>query len=126
MPTKLKANLPPLKLDDDTVGQRLARIRKARGYTQRELAEKIGINYRLVSEYETERLRLHDEMLTRFALALEVSTDEILGLKQIEHSTHVTPSLRMIRRLNKIETLPLSKQKALLQIIDGFLKGEEK
>ena len=122
MPIKLKAKLPPLKLGDETIGRRLQRLRKERGYTQKEIAEKIGINYRLVSEYETGRLRLHDEMLIRFAIALEIKADNILGLNQENHQD-VKPSLKIIRRLKSIEALPSGQQKALLRIIDGFLKG---
>lgn len=63
-----------------SVGQRIARIRKERGYTQNELAERIGTIQALVSDYERDKLRLNAKMAVRFAIALEVSTDELLGL----------------------------------------------
>ena len=125
MPNKLKTKLPPLNLSNKTPGQRIAQFRKERGYTQKELAERIGILHSLVSDYERSRLRMNDEMVTRFALALEVTSDEILGIKKENHK-NIKPSLRIMRRLNRVEKLPLPKQKALLQIIDGYLKGEEK
>ena len=40
------------------------------GYTQVELAERIGIIQALVSDYERDKLRLNAEMLVRFAQAL--------------------------------------------------------
>ncbi len=42
MPRKSSLKLPALDLSEETVGQRIARIRKERGYTQIELAERIG------------------------------------------------------------------------------------
>ena len=60
-------------------------------------------------------------MIIRFAKALGSSSDMILGLDG--HSLEA-PSLRLIKRFKKIELLPVAKQKALLQTIDGFLKGE--
>jgi DNA-binding XRE family transcriptional regulator len=42
MPRKSKLKLPALRLGEVSVGQRIARIRKERGYTQNELAERIG------------------------------------------------------------------------------------
>lgn len=123
MPNTLKTKLPPLELSE-SIGHRIARLRKERGYTQKELGEKIGIMHSLVSDYERQRLKMNAEMVVRFALALEVSADEILGLKTNHRQTN--PSLRIVRRLKRIETLPPSKQKSLLQIIDGFLKGEGK
>jgi transcriptional regulator with XRE-family HTH domain len=50
------------------------------GYTQVELAQRIGIIQALVSEYERDKLRLNAEMLARFAHALNVSAGEIIGL----------------------------------------------
>jgi DNA-binding XRE family transcriptional regulator len=38
----------------ETLGRRIARLRKERGYTQVELAEKIGIIQVLISDYERE------------------------------------------------------------------------
>ena len=53
--------LPPLDYGNEPVGQRLARLRKERGFTQVDLAQKIGIIQSLVSDYETDRLRLTAE-----------------------------------------------------------------
>ena len=104
-------------------GQRVAELRKQHGYTQKELAEKMGIAWSLISDYERGKLRLNDNVLRLLSTALGVSTDEILGLKPPDRAP-AKPSLRIVRRVSKIESLPSSKQKALLQIIDGFLKGE--
>ena len=125
MPRKFKNEPPPLDLGQETIGERIAQLRKNRGYTQMELGERIGITNNLVSEYEIGRLKVSGEMIARFALALEVTADEIIGLKT-GNASNPKPSFRISRRLNRIERLPISKQKALLQIIDGFLRGEEK
>ncbi|MBA7554049.1 hypothetical protein ES705_46661 [subsurface metagenome] len=123
MPRVSRLNLPPLDTGDQTIGERLTQIRKKRGYTQKELAQKMGLIQSLISAYECNKLRLNAEMLTRFCNSLKVSADEILGTKRTNHK-EPTLSLRLVRRLKKIESLPLSKQKALLQTIDGFLKGQ--
>ena len=81
MPQKSRYILEPLNLGNETIGQRIARIRKEKKFTQKELAKKIGIPRSLVSNYEIGRIRLYDEMVTRFAIALEVSADYLLGLK---------------------------------------------
>jgi transcriptional regulator with XRE-family HTH domain len=125
MPRKSRLKLPPLELGKETVGQRLARLRKERGYTQVELAERMGVIQVLISDYERDKLRLHAEMVTRFAQALEVSADVILGLDQ-KKSNGQKPSLRILRRLNRIEDLPPTQQKTLLQTIDTFLKASGK
>ncbi len=125
MPQKSKIKLPPLKLGNETLGKRIARLRKEKGYTQLELAEKIGIIRELISNYERARLRPNYEMIIRLALALEVTADEILGLKSSKKNSN-KPSLKILRRMKKIESLPPSKQKIILKNIDVFLKGLER
>jgi transcriptional regulator with XRE-family HTH domain len=125
MPQKSKLNLPPLNLFDATLGQRIARLRKERGFTQLELAEKIGIIRGLISDYERDRLRPHYEMIIRLAMALEVTADELLGLKS-SSKNNAKPSLTILRRLKRIEKLPSGQKKTLLRTIDLFLKAANK
>lgn len=103
--------------------ERLARLRKERGWTQVELAERVGITQRLVSDYERGRLRLNADIVVRLANALEVATDELLQPKGSRSPLRRKPSLRVQRRVEKIEKLPLHQQNYLLKTIDGFLKG---
>ena len=46
----------------ETPGQHLARIRKERGYTQVELAQRTSLIQTLVSDYERGKLRLNADM----------------------------------------------------------------
>ena len=125
MPRKTKFKLPPLDLGPETLGQRIARIRKEKGYTQIELAEKIGIIQALISDYELDKLRPYFDVVIRFAQALDVSTDELLGVKPSE-SKEKKPDLKIVRRVKKIQDLPPSQQKTLLRTIDTFIKAAEK
>jgi transcriptional regulator with XRE-family HTH domain len=122
MPRSVKKELPPLAKEHHDIGARLATIRKKRRLTQTELADMIGISQYLVSNYETGRLHLSDEMLIRFAKALKASTDLILGLKDEDKAEPAT-SLRLQKRLSEIEKLPAADQRALLRNIDMFLRA---
>ena len=124
MPRVSKLNLPPIPMGEQSIGRRLAQLRKQRGYTQKELAERMGLIQSLISSYERDKLRLSAEMLVRFSIALKVSVDQILGTTSESHRNNEI-NLSLVRRLKKIESLPASKRKALLQTIDGFLKAEK-
>jgi transcriptional regulator with XRE-family HTH domain len=117
-----KRKLPPLDLGGESPGQRLARIRKERGYSQVELAERIGLTQTLVSDYECGRLRLNADTLARFALTLEVSSDEIIGLRPVR-SNGGPKSRKLQRRLASLEDLPKRDQELLLRTIDTFLRA---
>ena len=108
-----------------TLGQRIARLRKERGYTQAELAEKMDTIQRLISDYERDKLRPHPAMIVRFASALQVTADELLGIKASKKDGTV-PKLRITQRLKKIEELPLSQQKFILKTVDSLIKAAEK
>jgi transcriptional regulator with XRE-family HTH domain len=105
----------------EVLGQRLARIRKERGLTQQQLAERTGVIQVLISDYERGKLRLNADMIVRFAEALNVTTDELLRGKKSAAAPKRQPSLKLLRRMEQIENLPPYRQRALLTTIDGFL-----
>ena len=122
MAKKAAVKKPPLDFGGETLGQRLTRLRKERGFTQVELAQKVGITQVLISAYETDRCSFSVEMAIRFALTLEISLDELLNPNAKKLSTK-KPSRRVLRRLEQIERLPRRKQVALLTTIDAFLQS---
>jgi transcriptional regulator with XRE-family HTH domain len=111
----------PVPSGEETLGQRLARLRKARGFTQIEFAEKTGLIQALISDYERGKLRLNAEMILRFATALEVTTDELLQPGGPRAARK--PSRRVLRCLTQIEPLPPGQQTVLLKTIDTFLEA---
>ncbi len=122
MPRVSRLKLPPLEGVEEQLGDRIARLRKERGYSQIELAERIGIIQALVSDYETGKLRLTAEMAVRFARALEVTTDELLQPGKGKRRP-LKPSRKVLRRLEIIESLPSHQQQTVLKTIDTMLKG---
>jgi len=125
METCLYTDLMPRTHQDaeETPGERLARLRKERGWTQVELAERVGITQTLLSDYERGKLRLNADMIVQLANALETTTDELLKPAASRLPLRRKPSLRLQRRMEKIEKLPAHQQNYLLKTIDGFLKG---
>jgi transcriptional regulator with XRE-family HTH domain len=118
---KTANNLPH---QDIKIGSRIAALRKGKGLTQAQLAEQIGISRLLLSDYERGKVRLYADVVARVANALGVSTEQIL-MNQSINDTDYVPSLRLVKRLQKIEKLPAAEQKALLKNIDMFLKASE-
>ena len=109
------------KTASENLGERLARLRKEKGLTQVQLAERMGIIQVLISDYERNKLRPNPEILVAFARALDVSTDEILGLVTPKRSPQLSANRRFLRRIQRIEKLPKRDQDALIRTIDAFL-----
>ncbi|MBV9180947.1 MAG: helix-turn-helix transcriptional regulator [Acidobacteria bacterium] len=77
--------------------RRLARIREERGLTQNDVAERTGLIQTLVSDDEPGRLRLDADMIVRFAVALEISTDELLRPKRSKAAPQQKDSRKVLR-----------------------------
>ena len=121
MPKVSRFKLPPVDFGGGSLGERIARIRKERGFTQVELATRIGIIQTIVSALERNERKLSTEMAVRFAQALDVGLDELLGSGRPEKKGK-KPSRKILRRLEKIETLPRTQQTAVLKMIDNALE----
>lgn len=65
-------------MDYYAIGQKIRKIRKARGLSQEGLAEKVGISTTHMSHIETGNTKMSLPTFVEIASALEVRTDEIL------------------------------------------------
>jgi transcriptional regulator with XRE-family HTH domain len=64
-----------------TFGERLREIRKSRGLSQRELADKVKLNFTYLSKVETGTMHPPSEKtIMALAKALETDSDELLAL----------------------------------------------
>jgi transcriptional regulator with XRE-family HTH domain len=105
---------------EESIGERMARLRRERGITQVELAEILGVAQPMISAYENGGLRLHGELIVELTKILDVSADQILGLKEIKNGT--AKNGRLLRKLQQLELLPRRDQQALMRTIEAFLQ----
>jgi len=113
-----------LKEGEESFGERLARLRKAAGFSQRELAAEIGMSHRMIAYYETEAARLPIHLLPVLTKALGVSADELMGLEKVKKNGR-TQDTRLWRRFSQVEKLPTAQRKQIVQILDAFLEREK-
>ncbi len=71
------------------LGDRLKRLRKARGYTQTDVGKALNITQQQVAKWEMANSDVSSETLTRLSRVLECTTDWLLGLVETpnEHLT---------------------------------------
>lgn len=103
------------------IGQRIAKLRKANGLTQRDLAGILGVAQSVVSDYERGELRLHGELILHFTELFGATPNEILGIEPSSVKPKVPKNQRLYRRTLEIDKLPRRDQEALLRTIDAFL-----
>ncbi len=104
-------------------GRRLAQARNDAGYTQQELADEVGATRRMIAYYETESDYSPTNMLAGIAQALNVTSDELLGIQPLKKAKK--PDTRLQRRFQQIQKLPAKDKRQLVQVIDTFLKAAQ-
>lgn len=113
-----------LKEGEETFGERLARLRQTAGYSQRDLAAELGVSCRMVAYYEKETEYPPAHLLPQMAKVLDVTTDQLLGVEKVKGNGRHRDN-RLWRRFSKVEKLPASLRKQIVQILDAFLEREK-
>lgn len=103
-------------------GERLTALRKARGLTQVELARRIGSSQRAISRYETVADRAPAPILAKLALALGVSTDELLGIKSSSAASHAEDpeTRRLWKKFQRVLELPEKDRRAVIRLVNSL------
>ena len=122
MPDRPKRKNPPMLVGEETLGERMARYRKEKRLTQTALAEAMGTIQPLISDYERDRLRPNAEVIVAFATVLDISTDELLGLKQTRKRPG--PKSRLDAKIEQVRSLPRRDQEVVLRMLDGLLNAK--
>lgn len=110
----------------ESIGARIARLRREKGMTQVELARALDVSQPVVSDYENDVIKLSGETIAALCPILGASADEILGLEKPTRAMGATiKNRRIYRQLQSIDRLPKRDQEALARTIDAFLaKGQ--
>jgi transcriptional regulator with XRE-family HTH domain len=105
----------------ESIGARISQLRKDKGLTQKELAERLQVSQPVVSDYENDVIRIPADVIGEIAQLLDVTSDELLGLKREARHAGNVKNRRLSRRLHAIDALPKRDQEALLRTIDAFI-----
>jgi transcriptional regulator with XRE-family HTH domain len=121
MDHKIRLEMAAKKEPHTAFGKRLFALRKTRGLTQVQLAEALGTTQRVISYYETEAELPPSTAIIPLARVLEVSTDELLGLKPAEPNGNSSiQKQRLWKRFQKMDVLPTKDQRAVIRLINSL------
>lgn len=69
-----------------TCGEKIREYRKKLGYTQSDLANKVGMKTGTISKYEKDEITIPSDTLCKIANVLDVSTDYLLGRTNVSNT----------------------------------------
>ena len=107
-------------------GKRLARLRKARGLTQTQLAEAIGSTLRAISYYENESDYPPAPVIVDLARALKVSWEELMGLKKTRIEKEDPETRRLWKKFQQLRKLPERDKRAIIRMINSLIVANSK
>jgi transcriptional regulator with XRE-family HTH domain len=110
-------------------GQRLMRLRLAKGLTQTQLADMIESSQRAISRYETIAELPPTPVLVKIAKALNTSADELLGLKKPQ--TPARPkedpeTRRTWKKFQQMLELPEKDRRAVVRLINSLVAAKQR
>jgi len=114
---KHRASLP----SGEFFGVRWAQLRKAAGYTLQELGAEVGISKRMVIYYESQGGQPPIHLLPKFAKALGVTADELLGTKPARKIRARPQRDRLWQRFKQVERLSPEDRRQIVQVVDALL-----
>lgn len=104
-----------------SLSQRLKEERTKKGISQQKLAEITLTHYSNIGRYERGDAKPSAEVLSKIALALEVSPDYLInGTLQDKANLNITDE-KLLLQFKKIEKMPDEKKKLLMEFLDGFI-----
>ena len=104
-------------------------LRKSQGLTQVDLAKKLGIAQKVISDYEKGKIKPSRDKLPKLAKILKISVDELLGTKKPEINSekeHVHGNSRVAKLKDMFQKLGSADQRAVLKHVNGLLVQKEK
>ena len=105
-------------------GSRLRKLREARGFTQGELAGRVGIELVQISRYERGQALPNAETLVSLAEVLKTETDVLLrGEASAHHQAEAESNLDLplLERFHDLQKLSKRDRDAVILLIDSVL-----
>jgi len=102
------------------LGTRIAEVRKAQSITQVQLAEVLSVSQQTINAYEVGRRRMPVSSLPTIARHLGVSIEELLGDTSAAARKR-GPAPKLQQQIERIQQLPRTRQRFVMEMIDTVL-----
>ena len=116
------AGRPPTK-DAPLFGQKLAALRKARGFSQEELATRLDTTRANLAYYERKAGNPTLDFILRCAEVLEVPATELIGEEPASPNRKPGPKSKLEKQFEHISQLPRQRQQFVSKVLDELLSS---
>lgn len=110
----------PPKTKRSPFGQRLAAAREQKGFSQRQVADLLGMKQQSYAVWERRSMALRPEQLVQVARLLDVSVDSLVG-HQSRPPRAAGPAGKARRFFEAISKLPRHHQEKVFSLLEPFV-----
>ncbi len=103
----------------------IKRLRKQKGWSQTELAEKIGSHLSHVNRIETGKYKPSVDVLIKLADVFDVSLDALVRDSDVDLKEVTVEDKDLAQRIKLIESLEQEDRHALFRVIDSMLTKQK-
>ncbi len=111
----------PTTTEQQGFGVLLADLRKSKGLTQIQLAERLNTSQQMVDYYERRAANPTAKTIQKISEALDVSISD-LAVQKDDKKNKPGPKSKLEKLTDRLSSLPKSKQKVVVDMLEGFLE----
>ena len=104
------------------LGKRIVELRKMKGLSQSDLAQRVSLSYAQIGRYETKGVQPPAEILKRMAEALDTTVDFIVNGANDERAKASLKDAELLRYFKDMEVLPDSERSTLVKLIGAYIR----
>jgi len=106
----------------ESLADRIQLLRKQKGLTQVELADKIGVSKSQYIRYETKDVQPPANIINKLADALGTAVDYLISGDKTEKAKALLKNSELIQRFKEVDSLPEEEQGVLIKIISAYVR----
>ncbi|MEM0992934.1 MAG: helix-turn-helix transcriptional regulator [Bacteroidota bacterium] len=101
--------------------ERLKDLRKKKGFSQAQLAQKIEVHFTQVSRYERGETKPNAQAMTKMAKVLDTTVDYLMNGTTDEVVKQMGLEKELLARFRQVQTLNWEEKKTVLSLMDAFI-----
>jgi transcriptional regulator with XRE-family HTH domain len=106
----------------ENLAVRIQELRKQKGWSQIELADKIGLSKAQMSRYETKNVQPPADTLNKIATALDTTIDYLISGDKTEKAKAAIKNSELLQSFKEMDVLPEQEQTMLVKIIRAYVR----
>lgn len=108
------------------LGENIRSFRKNKGWTQKDLAQKLECSQTVVAAYENNRRMPLADKIIQMAELFNVSYDQLFGSTETKPTVAKSKTTKLWKLFEEVDSLPPQEKTVLIKMIEGLIASSKK